>query len=110
MKTNTTIRIASISFVSAALLFASVTTASANSSRNEMKEKEAATAIYRLDNLNSSIESSIRFVAPEVNPGEDMLNFENGAEALEVNQAVERLDELNRKIEYSIYFQAPAAE
>lgn len=139
MKTNNNIRLASISFLSAAFLFAAVSNSSAKSTRYEMKEREAATATYRLDNLNSSIESSIRFVAAEVNPGEDLLNFEteaafdrmdeltqdieqsirfnapavnakDEAEALEVNQAVERLDELTRKIEYSIYFQAPAAE
>lgn len=140
MKTNNNIRrIASITLASAAIVLASVAPSVANDTRTEMKNMEAASATYRLDNLSSAIETSIRFVAAEVNPGEDMLYFETeaaverldeltetieqsirfvapevnvkaDAEAFEVLQAMENLEDLTRKIEYSISYQAPAAE
>jgi dynactin complex subunit len=140
MKTTNNIRrIASISLASAALLFTAIAPSAAISPKAEMRAMEAASATYHLDNLNSSIEASIRFVAAELSPAEELLNFEteaafdrmneltetieesirftapevnvkDDAETFEVYQAMQSLEELNRQIENSIYFQAPAAE
>ena len=140
MKTTNNLRtLASITFVSAALLFATATKAGANRTNAETRERDAAAATYRLDNLASSIETSVLFVAEAVNPGEDMLkaegeaamirideltdmleqsvrfeapelNAREEAEIFEASQAAERLESLAGKIETSLYFQAPAAE
>lgn len=140
MKTTNNFRtLASMTIVSAALLFATATQAGATRTNAETRDRDAAAATYRLDNLTGSIETSVLFVAAEVNPGEDMMHLENEAamdrmdlltnsleksvrfqapelnareeaEAFEAKRAVDSLDELTRQIETSLYYQAPAAE
>ena len=138
MKTKRNLnQIAQMSIVSAALFFfAGMTTVQAETKSNYSNSQEISAAACRLDNLNSAIETSIRFVAPSVSTSEDIMAMETeaaearlenlnntiqnslmfvapsvdaNAEALEneVNQAVERLDNLNLAIEDSIRFQAP---
>jgi hypothetical protein len=140
MKTKMNVnQIAQMSLASAALFFfAGMMPLQAETKSSYSNSQEISAAACRLDNLNSEIETSIRFVAPSVSTNEEIMAMETEAaesrlenlnnaiensvrfvapavdinsEALEneVNQAVERLDSLNLAIEDSIRFQAPAA-
>jgi hypothetical protein len=104
MKTKMNVnQIAQMSFASTALFFfAGMMPLQAEIKSNYSNNQEISAAAGRLDNLNSEIETSIRFVAPAVDINAEALESE-------VNQAVERLDNLNLAIEDSIRFQAPEA-
>jgi hypothetical protein len=140
MKTKMNVnQIAQMSIAAAALFFfAGIMPVQAETKSTNSNNQEISAAAGRLDNLNSEIETSIRFVAPSVSTAEEMMVMETeaaearlenlsnsiqnsvrfvapavdaNAEALEneVNQAVERLENLNLAIEDTIRFQAPAA-
>jgi|WetSurMetagenome_2_1015567.scaffolds.fasta_scaffold647731_1 hypothetical protein len=105
MKTKKNVyQIAQMSIISAGLIFfGCVMPLQAKSSDHPVKSRAIEAASYRLENLNNTIEKSIKFEAPSVNADVEASEFET-------NEAMERLVNLNNSIEKSIKFEAPASD
>jgi len=100
MKTRNNItRTAALYTISAAIALVSFATVSAAGNLNN----EISAIDSRFEDLNSSIEKSLKYEAPAVNAETEAVTFDAAL-------AIERLDNLTAAMEASLRFEAPAVD